>query len=97
MHRFVLVNPAVKDANGESQRHHFYVAVGTGIDGRSCPHCHQEVQGGFQLSEDGTLHDAEGNEVNPHDLARQHVERMNGHQARLQAYAQKHQVPVLKR
>ena len=95
VHRFVLIERGVLDRSGNPARHHFYIMLGTGTDGKSCPHCGQEVKTGLTLQKDGVLVHAEG-EHNPRELVKAKIAELPEFHARMDAYAARHKAPIYK-
>ena len=92
MHRFVLVNHAVKDAGGQPARRTYDYMLGSGHSGQSCAHSHGPVHLGHVLHQDGKMRDGEGNVVTARAMALKHVNELNGHHARLKEYVRHHRV-----
>jgi hypothetical protein len=90
VHRFQLVNNAVKDAYGLPSRRTYDYLLGSGHDGQSCPHCGAAVRVGHVLQEDGTMKDRDGNVVTARARAEQHIKELNAHQNRVAAYVRHH-------
>lgn len=90
VHRFMLIEHGVMTRDGHPARALFYIMLGTGADGQSCPHCHGEVKTGLKLGEDGALMHAELGEHNPHEMVKAHIAKLNAFHARMDAYTKRH-------
>lgn len=96
IHRYMLIERSVTTRDGHPARALFYIVLGTGADGNSCPHCHSEVKTGLVLSDDGALMHAELGEHKPHEMVKQHIAKLNAFHARMDAYAARHKATVYK-
>lgn len=94
VHFLPLVNPALKNADGSPAVFDLQIRLGTGVDGQSCPHCHQPLQATHTLNDTGMLVDKDGTEMTPAKLANEYVEKLNGFHARMEKHAQRHGVKL---
>jgi hypothetical protein len=96
VHRFSLIERSVITRDGQPARYKFHIVLGTGMDGASCPHCHQKVDSGMTLQDDGSLKDAKGTELVPRTEALKRVQQLNGFHARMDAYTKRHRATPYK-
>lgn len=94
VHFLPLINLAVKDAEGNPLRFDLRLSLGTGMDGQSCPHCHQPIAMTHTLNDRGALVDAQGVELSPEDVTEQYIRRLNGFHARMEKHAALHGAKV---
>jgi hypothetical protein len=72
------------------------IMLGSGHDGQSCPHCHAPLNFGHVLNDKGMLVDKDGKELEPRQVAKSYIEKLNGFHARMDLYTQRHKVPKKK-
>jgi hypothetical protein len=90
VHRIGLVNRAITTTDGKPARHQILIMIGTGADGRSCPHCSQPVRRGLNLTDAGELVDESGKEIKPADVVRETIQKLEAHHGRMDQYARRH-------
>jgi hypothetical protein len=95
-HRFGMIERSVITRDGQPARAKFHIILGTGHDGESCGHCTQPVKRDIHLHDDGALHHDIHGEVSPHELAKEHLAKLNGFHGRMDAYAKKHKAAIYK-
>lgn len=96
VHRFSYIERSVINRDGNPARAEFIIRLGMGIDGESCGHCNQPVKRDITLQQDGTLLHLVDGAVSPHDLAKQHLAKLNAFHARMDAYVTKHKATPYK-
>ena len=94
VHFLPLINPAVKDAEGNPLRFDLKISLGVGMDGQSCPHCHQPIAMTHTLNDRGALVDAKGVELTPAEVAGEYIQRLNGFHGRMEKHAALHGAKV---
>jgi hypothetical protein len=55
LHRYILVDKTVIQRDGQPARFHYDIALGSGIDGESCPHCHAPMRRSHVLHGSGRM------------------------------------------
>lgn len=55
LHRYILVDKTVIQRDGQPARFHFDIALGSGVDGESCPHCHAPMRRSHVLHTSGRM------------------------------------------
>lgn len=96
VHRYTLIERSVITRDGAPARSLYYIVLGTGVDGNSCPHCHGEVKTGLTLGDDGALMHAELGEHKPHEMVKAHIAKLNAFHARMDAYTKRHGATLYK-
>jgi len=112
LHRYILVDKTVIQRDGQPARFHYDIALGSGIDGESCPHCHAPMRRSHVLHTSGRMLLAEHlekaiktpiamgieavPEMNPHEEVRGIINQLNAFHERMEKYARLHNVPVYK-
>ncbi len=96
VHRIVLINRNVTTLDGQPQRHVIEIVLGSGTDGASCPHCNAPIERNLALGADGALRHKELGERRPADIVKEEIRKLEEFHARMEAYAQRHQVPIYK-
>jgi len=96
-HVIRLVNPNVKDADGQPQRHLLKIRMGAGAFEYSVGHnaIHVKVGGDFSVDENGQLIDSDGNVFDPRQFEKELLNKLNVHNDNMKRYAQRHGVPAL--
>lgn len=92
VHRIGLIHRGAVDGSGQPARFRLSIMLGSGHDGASCPHCHQPVEMGYTLGEDGRLRDKDGREHTPREIAQGYIDALNGFHGRMEKYGQTHGV-----
>ena len=94
-HVIRLVNPNVKDADGQPVRHLLKIRMGAGAFEYSVGSnaIHVKLGGDFTVDENGELIDSAGNVFDPRHFEKELLSKLNDHHDKLNAYAQRHNVP----
>ncbi len=90
-HRTVYVETDVKTRSGQPHRHVDDILLGP--DAASTARGFSS--GNLRLEADGTLRDAQGNEIRPGDRQKEVLQRLEAMTGAGRAYARKHSRPVL--
>lgn len=96
VHRFGLIHRGVITRDGEFARAKHHIALGVGVDGQSCPHCHAPIETGMKLHDDGGIRDTEGKELTPREEIRKRIAQLDEFHGRMDAYVRRHNLKVYK-
>jgi len=112
LHRYILVDKTVIQSDGQPARFRYDIALGSGFDGESCPHCHAPMRRTHVLHESGRMlsavHLEEATkagpvtafhkvpEMNPHAEIKGVIDQLNAFHDRMEKYARLHRIPVYK-
>lgn len=97
-HIVTLINRSITESDGSPARHILQIHAGAGEFeykvGKNLVRI--KLGGDFTIQDDGTLVDIEGNVFDPKAFEKELLAKLNHHHTRLEAYARKHNAPILK-